>query len=265
MPAARATLALPVACLAAGLAVSAAPDARAMSVTALYQAHLVIDVADLRADQVITATGFKAGARLTTLGALGVLKPQSILAQADGGVAHGAPAPAVYIQTQRNKRRVIHFTPGGGPRSLADPLTQVLRAALQPGAASPCLGAVPVFDGRQRYDLVLSPAGGAALEGAAAHMGFTRSVACRMGFHPIAGFSGGAPKKNPFVRADPVATFAFEPHAGVWVLADVAVPTLVGSGHISLTSLHIDGARPAFTAPPAPAKPASARTKPSRH
>jgi hypothetical protein len=252
--------------IAAGLFAVAAPAARAMSVTAFYQAHLVIDVADLRADQVVTPTGFKAGARLTTIGALGVIKSQSILAQSDGGVAYGAPAPAVYIQTQRNKRRVIHYTPGGGPRSLADPLTQVLRAALQPGGGTPCIGATPVFDGRQRYDLTLAPAGAGSLEGAAAHMGFVRPLACRMGFHPISGFSGGPPKKNPFVRADPVATFAFEPHAGVWVMTDIAVPTLVGTGHIALTGLHIDGARPVFAAPPPPAPPAkTAKKKPGHH
>ncbi len=244
--------------LASGLlAVAAAFGAHAMSVTALYEARLVIDLASLRTDQVITPQGFKAGARLTTIGALGVIKSSSILAQADGGVAYGAPAPAVYIQTQKNKRRVIHYAPGGGPRSLADPLTQVLRVALQSSRGSPCVGVTPIYDGRQRYDLTLSPANAGGLAPPPAQFGLIRPLACRMSFHPISGFSGGPPKKSPFVSSAPVATFAFEPHGGVWVLTDVMVPTLVGAGHISLTSLHIDGARPVF------ASPAPVRTPPA--
>jgi hypothetical protein len=225
---------------------ASAPAARAMSVTALYEARLVIALANLRVDQVVTPSGFKAGARLTTIGALGVIKPSSVLAQADGGVADGAPAPAVYIQTQKSKRRVIHYASTGGVRSLADPLTQILRAALQSGGGSPCLGTVPIYDGRQRYDLTLSPAGPGALTGQAAHFGLVHPLDCRVGFHPISGFSNGPPKKNPFLRSDPIATFGYEPRGGVWLLTDVAAPTLVGTGHIVLTSVHIDGTRPIF-------------------
>jgi len=246
------------AAMAASSAVSAAPS---LSITAVYEARLVIKVADLRTDQVATADGYKVGARLTTIGALGVIKPQAILAQAGGGVADGAPAPSVYAQTEKNKRRVTRYAAGAGPRSVADPLTQLLRAALQPGDGSPCVGAVPVYDGRQRYDLTLSPAGGGSLTGPPAHFGLIHPLACRLGFHPISGFSGGPPKKNPFVRADPVATFAFEPRAGVWVMIDVAVPTLVGTGHIALTAVHIDGAKPVFGKPAPAAAPKPRRRR----
>jgi hypothetical protein len=237
------------------LITTAGPGAAAgasLNVTAVYEARLVIKIADLRSDQVVTPDGFKAGARLTSIGALGVIKPTTVLAQADGGVADGAPAPAGYAQTEKNKRRFTRFAAGGGARSLADPLTQLLRAVLQPGGGSPCIGVLPVYDGRQRYDLTLSPAGGGTLTGPPAHFGLTRPLACRLGFHPISGFSGGPPKNNPFVRSDPVATFAFEPRAGVWVLTDVAVPTLIGTGHIALTSVHIDGVKPVFAKPAPP-------------
>ncbi len=246
-----------LAALAASGAAQAAPS---LSITAVYEARLLIKVADLRTDQVVSPDGYKAGARLTTLGALGVIKPSSILAQADGGAADGAPAPVIYLQTEKTKRRTTRYAAGGGPRSVADPLTQLLRAALQPGGGSPCVGAVPVYDGRQRYDLTLSPAGAGVLTGPPAHFGLTRPLACRLGFHPISGFSGGPPKKNPFVRADPFATFAFEPRANVWVMTDVAVPTLVGTGHIALTSVHIDGVKPVF-GKPAPAAPPPRRPR----
>jgi hypothetical protein len=79
-----------------------------------------------------------------------------------------------------------------------------------------------------------------------------------MGFRPISGFSGGPPKANPFLRGEPVATFGYEPRARVWVMSDVAIPTAAGTAHISLTSLHIDGARPDF------AKASTPRTAPSK-
>jgi hypothetical protein len=248
--------------LLGGLApVGAARAAPSISISATYEARLLIKVADLHEEETVSAQGFHASARLTTIGALGVIKSSSLTADASGGVADSAPAPAPvsYVQIEKNKRRDTHFAPGGGPRSVADPLTQLLRAALQPAAGSPCLGTVPVYDGRQRYDLTLSPAGGGTLSGPPAHFGLTHPVACRLGFRPISGFSAGAARKNPFVRSDPVATFAYEPRAKVWLMTDIAVPTLVGTGHIALTAVHINGVRPDLSAtaaaPPPKVKP----------
>ena len=244
--------------LALLLGLAAAPAAGAaasLHVTAIYEARLGLKVADLRTDQVVSPGDYKAGARLTSIGALGAIKPATVLAQADGGMAGGAPQPTVYLQTEKNKRRSVRYA----PHAPTDPLSVLLRAALQPAGASPCLGTAPVYDGRQRYDLAFSPAGGAA----PARFGLLRPTACRLGFRPIAGFSAGPAKKNPFVRGDAVASFAFEPRANVWVMTDVALPTLIRTGHIALTSLHIDGVRPAFAPVPAAAapKPPAARRR----
>ncbi len=246
----RPALAL-IAVLAAGPAMAAPPPPQ-LSVTAVYEARmLLLKVADLRTDQVVRPADFQSGARLSTIGALGVLKPSTVLVQANGSTAGGVVAPGIFIQTEKNRRRVTRYS--GGP---PDPLTQLLRAALQPGGGSPCIGTTPINDGRQRYDLTLSPAGGGQLSGPQRGFGLQRTVACRMGFHPISGFGKGPPKPNPFLRGDPVATFAYAPKGDVWVMSDVAIPTMLGSGHISLTGLRIDGARPVFARPPPPPKPA---------
>ncbi len=226
-----------------------------LSVTATYEARmLLLKLADLRTDQVVRQGDFQAGARVGVIGAFGVIKPSSILVQSNGSTAGGQVAPGVYIQTERKKRRMVRFGPGP-----TDPLTGLLRAALQPGGGSPCIGVAPIYDGRQRYDLILSPAGGGALSGAQRNLGLQRTVACRMGFRPISGFSKGPPKPNPFLRGDPVVTFAYAPKGDVWVMTDVAVPTIVGAGHVSLTALRIDGARPAFT----PLQPRGAPRRPA--
>jgi hypothetical protein len=240
----------------AGILAAGAAEASPLAVTATYEARLLLKVADLRTDQVIGPAGYRVGARLTTVGALGFIKPSVLLDQAEGRMAGPAPEPVHFEQTEKNgaKHRNVGFHGGSGWRSLADPLTQLLRAALQPGGGSPCLGALPVYDGRQRYDLTLAAAGGGALSGPAAGFGLVRPLACRVTFHPISGFAAGPSKPNPFLRGDPVITFAYAPKAEIWVMTDVAVPTILGTGHIALTSLHLDGVRPPPAPLPAPPK-----------
>jgi hypothetical protein len=243
--------------LALVIALAAASPAAAdgVNVTATYEARLLIKIADLRTDQVVGPADYRLGARLTTVGALGVIKPSVLLDQANGAVRPDGLTPAVFVQIEKNgtKRRVVRYGGGGGGLSLADPLTQLTRVALRPGSGSPCVGALPIYDGRQRYDLVLSPAGGAALTGAAAGLGLQRGTGCRLGFRAISGFKGST-RNTPFLRGDPVASFGFSPRASVWVLTDIAIPTVIGTAHIALTGARIDGA----WAPPRPPAPHAA-------
>ena len=236
------------------------PAAADVNVIATYEARMLVKVGDLRTDTVVGPAAYRLGARLTTIGAMGVIKPNILLIQADGVTRGGAPVPVVYLQTEKGKRRVTRYNGGVGWRSLGDPLTQLMRAELQPGTGSPCLGSMPVYDGRQRYDLGLYPMGGGSLTGAAAGLGLTRPVSCRFGFKPISGFGGSKKGGVNVMRGDPVATFGFHPGAQVWVLTDIAVPTLLGTGHIALTSARIGGTKPVLGGPSAAAKP-PARTR----
>lgn len=231
-------------------ALAATPAAAGVNVIATYEARMLIRIGELRTDTVVDGPTYRLGARLTTIGALGVIKPNTLLIQADGVGRGGAPMPVAYTQTEKGKRRVTHFNGGSGWASLADPLTQLMRAELQTGGAMPCVGDVPVYDGRQRYDLHLTPAGDGQLRGAAAGLGLQRPVSCRFGFRAISGFGGSSKGGAPFMRGDPVATFGFHPAAQVWVLADIAIPTVVGTGHIALTSARVAGVRPAFPVSP---------------
>jgi len=231
-----------IALLTVASSAAAAPE---VSITATYEAQLLIKVADLRTDQVVTAAGFRAGARLTSIGALGVIRPAAVLVQSNGAMSGFDPRPGVYQQTEKDgqKHRVVRFA---APTPV-DPLTGFLRSALQAETGSPCTGLVAVWDGRQRYDLVLSP-----LSGGRSKFNLIHPMACRLAFRPIAGFSHGPTKANPFLRGDPTVSFAYEPRAHVWVLTDIAVPTIMGAGHVSLTALHVNGARPDFIKPSLP-------------
>lgn len=230
-----------------------------LSVTALYEGRLVVKVVDVRTDQIIEPGAFRVGARIHTTGLIGAIKAATFLAQAQGPMAAGIPVPAEFVSNDGRRRRVVQFHNASG-RSAADPLTQLLRIALTPPNASPCIGSVRVEDGRQTYDLIASPGGGGDLTGAQKALGLTAPVRCRLGFRPIAGFRPGASLRNPFMTGEVFATYARPSRADVWVLSDLAIGTVLGQAHIALSGLTVSGARPAVIAAPRPA----ARARPRR-
>ena len=221
----------------------------------------MVKVLDVRTDVIIEPSGFRLGARVHTAGAIGAIKAATFIAQAEGPMAGGAPVPSEFISNDGKRRRVVRFH-NVSPHSPADPLTQLLRMALAPANASPCLGVLRVEDGRQTYDLIATPSGAGELTGAQKALSLTAPVRCRLGFHPIAGFKPGASLRNPFMTGGLFATFARTSRADVWVLADLAIGTALGQGHIGLTSLAISGARPAV--PPTTGSGAALRPARSR-
>ena len=236
--------------LSEGHAAPSAPVKPALSITALYEGRLIVKVLDVRTDQIIEPGDFRLGARVHTAGAIGAIKAATFLAQAEGPMVGGAPTPSEFISNDGKRRRVVRFH-NVSPRSPADPLTQLLRLALTPANASPCLGALRVEDGRQTYDLIASPGGGGELTGPQKALGLMGSVRCRLGFRPIAGFKPGAALRNPFMTGELFATFARTPRADLWVLSDLSIGTVLGQGHIALTGLTVGGARPKTATPPA--------------
>jgi hypothetical protein len=224
------------------------PVGPTLSVTALYEGRLLVKVLDVRTDQIVEPSGFRLGARVHTSGAVGAIKAATFLAQAQGPMTGAGPLPSEFISNDGKRRRVVRFN-NGSARSPADPLTQLLRMALTPGSASPCLGALRVEDGRQTYDLIASRAGGGKLTGQQTALGLGHAERCALGFRPVAGFKPGASLRNPFMTGDLSATFARSTRADVWVLADLSIGTVLGQGHIGLTGLSVSGARPAAPLP----------------
>ena len=242
--------------LAGGSTASAAPTppAPSLSVGAIYQGTLLIKLLDLRMHSGVAGQHFKIDAHTTSSGAVSFIRKFDIDAGAYGGIVRGLPVPAAYVQRglegQKHTGRTLVWK---SPPPAPDPLTQVLRLNLTT-AASPCPAVLPIFDGKQRYDLVLTPAGAGALDGAQRGFGLTQAVQCRMGFRPISGFrtsSQDGPHK--FTRGDIHATFARASPSGLWIATDVSVDTLVGPAHLRLTGLSIQGGRTALAAAVRPA------------
>ena len=113
-----------------------------------------------------------------------------------------------------------------------------------------CNQTLPVFDGKQRFDLVLTPKRAVNVQRSATS-GYTGpAVICRVKFIPIAGYQ----PDNPGIRlmqqterdrglADPgQGTYMYVPYR-------IVLPTPVGYGSALVTSIAVDGARRASAAP----------------
>ena len=238
-----AAAALLIGAASAEAAPSSGAAPQALSVTLFYEGRLLVKVVDIRADQVVEPNGFRLGARLHTAALGAVLKSATFLAQAEGPMLAGGAVPSAFISDDGKRHRVVRYH-NVSPRSPADPLTQLLRAALSPGGVSPCLGALRVEDGLQTYDLILTPAGPGALTAEQKGLDLSAPVRCWLGFRPLSGVKPGASLRNPFMTGELSATFARPAAADLWVMSDIAIGTVLGEGHIALTGLKLQGARP---------------------
>jgi len=74
-------------------------------------------------------------------------------------------------------------------KGVVDPLTAILSLGLTSAAANRCEGNVPVFDGRRRYDTVLTDAGRETYQGPA---GEREALICAFSFVRLAGYKAKA-------------------------------------------------------------------------
>jgi hypothetical protein len=130
-----------------------------------------------------------------------------------GTLAAGKPTPANFEMRLKDNRRYSVSWSGNAPlktvRSkplspgrerdvnaaldgpLADPLTAVMRLALSADGTK-CALSERVYNGKEVYDLALSPAGQGKVDGAYAGP----AKACKLSYRPIAGFSDKTMQKN---------------------------------------------------------------------
>ncbi len=218
-------------------------------VTAEYEGTLFVKLMTVRSDYVLEPAAYRAGARAKSSGAVNFLHPFSVLAQSQGTFTSAGPAATV-ASTISEKRRTTDYR--GKPAGFgADPLTQLLRIGLAP---QPCVGPLIFFDGKQRYRLTFSPLGGDVLSGAQRGWGLSAPVKCRLSFQAISGLGGSDARKPSALRGPVTAHFARSNAAGLWMMTGVDVGTVVGEGHIEMTSLRVSLA--SVPAAPPPARPA---------
>jgi hypothetical protein len=113
-------------------------------------------------------------------------------------------------------------------RNVLDPLTGVMSLSVG-DTARPCDRRLPIFDGRQRFDLVFTPAGKPASP--------TADQVCHVKMIPISGYKPGEGSES-VIRGTIEVVLRPVPKANIVIPYRVTVPTIIGAA--VLTSEQVD-------------------------
>lgn len=196
--------------LAATTAASAAVPTWAQE-TALKIAYagdvMGLKVLEASLDAQIGPDEYAAQSRFESAGVAEIFQETRVEAQTSGARGADALTPGAYshLEITGEKQRSVVIRHGGGDVSVTiapmfgslgeppaddaakaealDPLSALVALAVSDAGA--CAGAIPVFDGKRRYDLALSPAGAEAVD-TAAFSG--EAIRCGLRYVPVSGF-----------------------------------------------------------------------------
>jgi hypothetical protein len=187
------------------------------------------------------------------------------ITKSSGTVAGGIPKPSTYAFTYDGTKSgrldmafdgdeitkvkanpPIGSSPGRVPvtrshlQNVYDPLSAVMAVSSANGGkvdgSNPCKRRIPVFDGKQRFDLVFSYLRKERLEGAAA----ATAIVCRVKYVPIAGHKMNDETKFMASTNDIEIWMIAVPRANVYVPYVVNLPTLWGQAQMVSTSIQMD-------------------------
>lgn len=119
-------------------------------------------------------------------------------------------------------------------KGVLDPLTAIL-ALTHTDAASPCGRKVPIFDGKQRFDISLRYARQEPVPGIPSET----ATVCRVKYTPIAGYRPTEDTKQLASSNDIEIAFRVVPSAKLMIPQSVSVPTAIGSARIDLEKVNI--------------------------
>ena len=107
-----------------------------------------------------------------------------------------------------------------------------------------CNQMLPVFDGRQRFDLVLKPKKAVRVQNRSPTAYSGPAVICRVKFIPIAGYQPGDPGIQMMTQSNEIEVWLM-PVRGtqMYVPYRIVLPTPVGYGTAVVTSIQVAGSR----------------------
>ncbi len=194
---------------------------------------------------------------------LGAFKWQGV-SQATGGVAGHEPAPSNYrfdYSSSAKEGSVRMGFRGGNVNSVAasppaapnedlvplerrhltdvlDPLTAVM-SLTRAGVGQPCQQRLPIFDGKQRFDLVLQPKGERVLNERRPTGQPGMVHVCDVRYVPIAGYKRNSEAEEAARRMAIEMTLRPIPSANLLVPHEVVIPAVVGTVVLSLDRIDI--------------------------
>lgn len=180
-----------------------------------------------------------------------------------GSIGGGVPHPASYAFEWHNNKKggtvrmgfkdrtasevAVEPPPGSGPDFV--PLTPAHRVgALDPVSAimmltktdgrPPCDRRVGIFDGKQRYDIVMTYKRQSSIPSPTAGGSAESAIVCRAMYEPVAGHRANAATKTYAANRDVEVLLRRIPGSGMLIPYSVTVPTFWGTG--SMVARRID-------------------------
>lgn len=215
----------------------------------------VLDLGEIYLDLTVSEANYDVTAKLRSGGLLRLFEPTDLVAQAAGALNGDALSWSRYDldHSYSKKRRVTslrrdesgaisaQITPtyrlwGEPPASEAqkqearDPLSSIVAMGVDVARGAGCAGNYPVFDGRHRYDLVLSD----GREGRLNRGGFKgRAIKCKLRYVAIAGYNPSEQEGRARVPSGEI-WFGLVEGAAIAPMVRAVIPTERGRAGISL-------------------------------
>ena len=117
-------------------------------------------------------------------------------------------------------------------KGVLDPLSAVL-AISRGTSGNPCTRRIPIYDGTQRFDLMLSPKGQTALEDPRQKGQTVPGFVCRVRYIPIAGYKPDENTKYLAHNTDIEIVLRPLPNANIFVPYSVTIPTMAGNATLT--------------------------------
>ncbi|MBI1385755.1 MAG: DUF3108 domain-containing protein [Rhizobiales bacterium] len=128
-------------------------------------------------------------------------------------------------------------------RNALDPMTALIALSGVAGnrpSGNPCSGTIPVFDGKQRFDLVLSAKGRSQIAAGNGHGLSTTAFVCQVSYKPVAGYKMNTETQYMMDNTGIEVWLVPAPRAKLFVPYKIVLPTVAGEAHITNRQIHVD-------------------------
>ena len=127
-------------------------------------------------------------------------------------------------------------------KGVYDPITAVM-ALTRARSGHPCRRKIPIFDGKQRFDLVFSPAGRTRVQESRPSGQPEMAYVCRVRYVPLGGFKRNRQTKYMAANDGMRVVLRAIPSAGLFIPYQVRVPTIAGEAILTSRKVNIVTAR----------------------
>jgi hypothetical protein len=225
-------------------------------------ANFAGDAYDMRAHgsfSLLAGLAFKATGETTSIGTLTEASPRParFTMKYNGGkkrekrridFTEGAVSSVSLVpQKKRRNRRAVPISEEQ-LQDVLDPLTAAflsVRSDAPAGDVSVCKGTIPVFEGKQRFNIKLSPKRSEQLDKRAPRAFSGRAAVCQVRYEPVAGHRPDNPGVQFMSQTEDIEAWLVPvPRTDLYVPYKILVPTAWGMGSIMLSGIRVKSNAP---------------------